>query len=88
MFVIYPARRLTTLMVGMRETALEPKRCRLIFSRCDSAGMFVLAEGCKGGGEELKIVPPLFIYNEQGIYTEEMQEIFNELSRFPQSGGG
>jgi tRNA1Val (adenine37-N6)-methyltransferase len=88
LFVIYPARRLTTLMAGMRKTALEPKRCRLVYSRRDTVGTFVLAEGCKGGGEELEILPPLFIYNDQENYTEEMQEIFTELSCFPPSGGG
>jgi len=83
LFVIYPARRLASLVAGMRETALEPKRYRGVHSRCDTTGTFILAEGCKGGGEELGVLPPLFIYRDSGGYTEAMEGIFTELSRFP-----
>jgi len=83
LFVIYPARRLASLIAGMREAALEPKRYRGVHSRCDTAGMFVLGEGCKGGGEGLGVLPPLFIYRDSGGYTEAMEGIFTELSRFP-----
>jgi tRNA1(Val) A37 N6-methylase TrmN6 len=51
-------------------------------------GIFILAEGCKGGDEELEILPPLFIYRNEGEYTEAMGEIFNELSRLPSSDDG
>lgn len=87
-FVIYPIRRMAALIAGMRKTVLEPKRCRIIHSRCDTEGIFILAEGCKGGGEELEILPPLFIYRNEGEYTEAMGEIFNELSRLPSSDDG
>ncbi|MDY0187632.1 MAG: tRNA1(Val) (adenine(37)-N6)-methyltransferase [Syntrophus sp. (in: bacteria)] len=87
-FVIYPAQRLVSLIAGMREAALEPKRFRLVHSRSDTAGTFVLSEGCKGGGEELEVLPPLFIYRDSELYTEDMEEIFRELNRFPTAGGG
>jgi len=87
-FVIYPARRMVALIAGMREASLEPKRYRCIHSRCDTEGIFVLAEGCKGGGEELEVLAPLFIYTDEENYTEAMQEIFNELSLLPPYDGG
>lgn len=87
-FIVYPARRMASLIAGMRAFALEPKRCRIIHSRSDTDGVFVLAEGCKGGGEELEILPPLVIYTEKGEYTEAMKEIFNDLSRLPSSAAG
>ena len=40
-------------------------------------------EGLKGGGEEVKILPPLFIYGEEGGYSGEMQGIFNALPDRP-----
>ena len=87
-FAIYPARRMVSLIAGMRDASLEPKRYRVIHSRCDTEGIFILVEGCKGGGEELEVLPPLFVYTKEGDYTGAMQEIFNDLSRFLPSGGG
>jgi len=87
-FVIYPARRMATLIAEMRDASLEPKRYRGVHSRFDSEGVFVLVEGRKGGGEELEILPPLCIYKDSGAYTDAMEEIFRDLSRPPQSGDG
>jgi len=78
--VIYPATRLVELIYGMRKMALEPKRIRMVHSSDGSRAQFILAEGIKGGGEELLIMPPLYIYNDDGTYTEEMEEIFREIS--------
>jgi tRNA1Val (adenine37-N6)-methyltransferase len=41
--------------------------------------VFLLMEGVKGGGEELAVLPPLFIYAEGGGYSAEMTAIFREL---------
>jgi tRNA1Val (adenine37-N6)-methyltransferase len=79
-YVIYPATRSVELIFGMRKMALEPKRIRMVHSNNCSRAQFILAEGIKGGGEELHIMPPLFIYNDGGSYSEEMEEIFREIN--------
>jgi tRNA1(Val) A37 N6-methylase TrmN6 len=38
----------------------------------------VLIEAVKGGKAGLKTERPFFIYNEDGSYTDEMREIYNE----------
>jgi tRNA1Val (adenine37-N6)-methyltransferase len=78
--VIYPATRSVELIVGMRKMTLEPKRIRMVHSNNCSRAQFILAEGIKGGGEELHIMPPLFIYNDDGVYSVEMEEIFGEIN--------
>lgn len=83
LFAIYPAVRMVELIARMRECRIEPKRLRLVHSRPDGGGVFVLVEGVKGGREGLKVAPPLFIYRDGGGYTTEMAEIFRELSAFP-----
>ena len=75
-FLIYPATRMAELMCRMRADGLEPKRMRLVHSHGTSGGEFVLAEGVKGGGEELDVMPPLFIYGLDGEYTAAMKDIF------------
>jgi len=87
-FTIYPAKRLVELVYLFRKNDIEPKRMKLVFSDCVSEAQFVLAEGRSGSREELKIEPPLFIYDKERNYTREMSGIFNELSRFPADGGG
>jgi tRNA1Val (adenine37-N6)-methyltransferase len=52
----------------------------MVHSRPGSRGDFILVEGMKGGGEELSVLPPLFIYDGDGGYSEELKEIFRDLS--------
>jgi tRNA1Val (adenine37-N6)-methyltransferase len=79
LFLIYPAVRFVELMHRMRLNGLEPKRVRMVHSQRSSRGAFALVEGIKGGGEELEVLAPLFIYGEGGGYTDDMRGIFNEI---------
>jgi tRNA1Val (adenine37-N6)-methyltransferase len=87
-FLIYPARRLAELISQMRRFQVEPKRLRIVHSRVDMEGEFVLMEGIVVGGEELAVLPPLFIYDENGVYTPAMQEIFTDLCVAAETGAG
>jgi tRNA1Val (adenine37-N6)-methyltransferase len=82
-YIIYPSVRMAELLFRMRTCDMEPKRLRIVYGSSASEGQFVLVEGKKGGGEELKVLPPLFIYEEDGGYTEEMESIFGEISDSP-----
>ena len=87
-FVIYPAARAVNLFSRMRIFRLEPKRMAMVYSNPASEGQFVLVEGLKGGNEALKVLPPLFIYEGGGGYTQAMQGIFSDLASFPASADG
>jgi tRNA1(Val) A37 N6-methylase TrmN6 len=58
-----------------------------VYSSAASEGQFLLVEGLKGGNESLRVLPPLFIYDEEGKYSEAMQRIFNDLAAFQSCGG-
>ena len=79
-YVIYPAARGVQLIARMRGNGIEPKRLRVVHSDGASGGVFVLAEGAKGAGEELEILPPLFIYGDDGRYSDEVNEILGGSS--------
>jgi tRNA1Val (adenine37-N6)-methyltransferase len=79
-YMIYPAARTAELICSLRNAGVEPKRLRAIYSEEKSSGKLILVEGVKEGGEEMEVLPPLFIYREDGGYTEEMAGIFRELS--------
>jgi len=49
-------------------------------SRPGSRGKFVLVEGVKGGGEELAVSKPLYIYREEGAYSDELETLLSGIS--------
>ena len=79
-YVIYPASRGVQLIARMRKNGMEPKKLRVVYSSSSSGAVFILAEGVKGAGEELEIMPPLFIYGNVGRYSDEMDEILSGTS--------
>ncbi len=79
-YVIYPASRGIQLIARMRKHGMEPKKLRMVYSDSLSGAVFVLAEGVKGAGEEVEIMPPLFIYGNDDRYSDEMDEILGGVS--------
>jgi tRNA1Val (adenine37-N6)-methyltransferase len=68
--LIYLAERLTDLLVESRAAGLEPKRLRLVQSRCGEAARLVLVEARKGGRPGLVAEAPLLIYQGEGYSAE------------------
>jgi tRNA1Val (adenine37-N6)-methyltransferase len=64
--MIYPAERLSDLMIKMRGFDMEPKRLRIIYPGMDSEAKLVLIEASLGGKAGLKVLPPLV---GQGAYA-------------------
>ncbi|GAB6182275.1 tRNA1(Val) (adenine(37)-N6)-methyltransferase [Thermodesulfovibrio hydrogeniphilus] len=77
--MIHLPERLTEIIRVMGKYQLEVKRIRFIHSKMNTEAKMVLIEAVKGGRVGLKVEPPLFIYKENGEYTEEMQKIYDEI---------
>jgi tRNA1Val (adenine37-N6)-methyltransferase len=75
--IIYPAERITDILSQMRTTGIEPKWMRMIHSGKNTIAKLILIEGKKGGRPGLKIRPALIIYREKGIYSDEIEKMFN-----------
>ena len=73
---IYRAKRLAELIATMEEYNLTCKRMRMIHSTVNDPANLVLIEGKKGGGASLEVAPPLFVYNNNGEYTAEIEDIY------------
>ena len=74
--IIYHPCRLSELIETLKKKNLEPKRLRFVHSTRLSEAKMALVEAVKGGRTGLKVENPLFLYNEDGSYTEEMLEIY------------
>lgn len=75
-FIIHRPSRLADIMCAMRKYKIEPKRMRFVHSSRGKAPNLLLVEGMKDGGEELKLLPPLYVYNDDGTYSEEINKIY------------
>jgi len=74
--IIFPAQRAVTLLDRLHNASLEPKTLRWVHSREGEEAVFILAEAYKGGGEGVKVLPPLYVYSSDGTYTPEMETIY------------
>lgn len=75
-YMIHRPHRLTDILVLLRQYRLEPKRIRFVQPYAEKAPTMVLVEAGKGSKPMVKIDPPLVIYREAGVYTEEIKEIY------------
>ena len=73
---IYTAERTADILCQMRIDSIEPKFFRTIHSNPGSEAKLILVEGIKGGNPGLKIAPPLIVYDQNGDYTDEVQQMF------------
>ena len=56
----------------MVQVGIEPKRMRLVYPFVDKEPNMVLIEGLRGGNSRMTIEPPLIVYKEPGVYTDEL----------------
>ncbi len=75
-FMVYHPCRFSEVIYAMKEFLLEPKRVRFVHPDNNSEATMVLIEAVKGGGVELKVENPLFVYEKDGLYTEEMAAFY------------
>jgi tRNA1Val (adenine37-N6)-methyltransferase len=76
LYIIYHPFRLVELIRMLLKRHLEPKRMRFVHSGIGEDAKMVLVEAVKDSGTWLKIDPPLYIYEESGEYTVEMERIY------------
>lgn len=75
-YMVHRPFRLAEIMAGCVKYRLEPKRIRFVHSYIDKEPSMVLIEALKGGNSRVKIEPPLIVYKEPNVYTDEIYEIY------------
>lgn len=78
-YMIHRPERIVDIFSLMRKYKIEPKEVRLVFSNKKSSPKMVLVKGVKNGGDYLKFRENLYIYNENGSYTDEVLKIYNKI---------
>jgi tRNA1Val (adenine37-N6)-methyltransferase len=75
-FIYHPS-RIAEFLAGAAALKLAPLRLRMVHGNRDAEARMFLIEMVKGRRGDLKVLPPLFVYDEVGEYTGEMKRIFN-----------
>ncbi len=72
----YPPRRLEEVRGELVRQGLTPCRLRFVHGRPGTEAKIVLIEAVKGSSAECAPEQPLYMYNADGSYTLEMQQIY------------
>lgn len=76
LMLVHKPARLADILCLMRKYDIEPKRIRFIHKKTDSEPSLILVDGAYKGGRELRILPPLYLYDESGEETTELKRIY------------
>lgn len=75
-YMVHRPHRLAEIITVMKQYKLEPKRMKFVHPFVDKDANMVLIEAVRGGGAWLKLEPPVIVYKEPGVYTDEIYEIY------------
>ena len=78
-YMVHRPDRLVDIFSLMRKYKIEPKEIRMVFSNEKNPPKMVLVKGVKNGGEYLKFRENLYIYKNDGSYTDEILKIYNKM---------
>ena len=72
----YPPARLEEVRQTLTRLKLNPGRIRFVHGYSGTNAKIVLIEAVKEGSTDCLVETPLFIYNKDGSYTQEMRDIY------------
>ena len=74
--IVHRPENLMEILFTMRKNNIEPKKIRFVYPYKGKNANILLVEGMKNGKPGLKIMDPLYVY-ENGEYTEEIKNYFS-----------
>lgn len=75
-YMVHRPHRLIEIITALTKYRLEPKRMKMVHPFVDKEANMVLIEAVRGGRSMIKVEKPLIVYREQGIYTDEIYDIY------------
>lgn len=77
-YIVHKPERTVDIIEKMRINKIEPKEMQVVYPYKNKEASIILIKGVKGGRKFFKIKEPLFIYEEDGKYTEQIKKIYNQ----------
>lgn len=79
-FMVHRADRIVDIIYVLRKYNIEPKKMRFVHPRAGSRPNLLLIEAKKGSKTGLNIMEPLYVYKEDGAYTQELLDIYGKTA--------
>lgn len=74
--MVHRPARLIEIVTLLRKYRIEPKRIRFVHPRAGAEANMVLIESLRDGKPDIRVLPPLMVYNDNQQYTPELLEVF------------
>jgi len=74
--MVHRPERLADIVCCMRNCGIEPKYLRMVHPKPFKKPSMILIKGSRGGKPELKVMEPLYVYNDDGTYSNEINRIY------------
>ena len=79
LFMVHRPERLVDILEKMRKEKIEPKELKFIYPKINKEPNLILIKGVKNANPFLKIDKPLYVYNEDGNYTDDILKIYGKI---------
>lgn len=73
--MVHRPNRLVDILTLCRAHKLEPKRMQLVYPKEGKEANILLIEAIRDGSPDLKILSPLYAFDQEGQYTKELEQI-------------
>lgn len=77
-YMVHRPERLVDILYLMRKHKIEPKELRFVYPRVGEKANLILIKGIKNAKEFLKILKPLYVYDDTKNYSNEIFEIYGK----------
>ena len=77
-YMVHRPERLVDIFSIMRQEKIEPKKIQFVYPNKSKKTNLVLIKGIKNGNPFLEFENNLYVYNEDGTYTDEILTIYNK----------
>lgn len=78
LYMVHRPDRLADIIEILRKYKIEPKKIRLVYPKKEKEANLILIKATKNAKPFLKIEPPLYVYKENGEYTDEILKIYGK----------
>lgn len=79
LFMVHRPERLVDILEKMRDHKIEPKEIRFVYPKINTEPNLILIKAVKNANPFLKIDKPLYVYKEDGTYTDEILKIYHKI---------
>ena len=75
-YLVHRPFRTVDILCLLRKYNLEVKRLQFVYPKKDTEANAILIESSKNGKSGIKILPPLYVHNDDNSYTDFVRKMF------------